>query len=84
VIDLDSWQWPPVFAWLQRQGGIATGEMLRTFNCGLGMLACVPVGSVGEALAALDGDGIRARVIGRIESDDGAVPAVHYTGQPRS
>ena len=29
----------PVFKWLAREGGIAESEMLRTFNCGIGMIA---------------------------------------------
>lgn len=40
-IDVSSWQWPPVFEWLQRTGGIATDEMYRTFNCGIGMVVCM-------------------------------------------
>ena len=42
-IDLSGWALPPVFAWLQQTGGIAQAEMLKTFNCGVGMvLACAP------------------------------------------
>lgn len=37
-IDLDSWDLPPVFAWMARVGGIAESEMLKTFNCGIGMI----------------------------------------------
>lgn len=40
-IDVSSWQWPPVFEWLQTAGGIATEEMYRTFNCGVGMVVCM-------------------------------------------
>jgi phosphoribosylformylglycinamidine cyclo-ligase len=38
-IDLAALAFPPVFAWLKQAGGIAEGEMLRTFNCGAGMMA---------------------------------------------
>jgi phosphoribosylformylglycinamidine cyclo-ligase len=42
-IDLSGWALPPVFAWLQQAGGIASAEMLKTFNCGVGMvLSCAP------------------------------------------
>ncbi|MGE3775270.1 MAG: phosphoribosylformylglycinamidine cyclo-ligase, partial [Gammaproteobacteria bacterium] len=41
-IDLDCWTLPPVFQWLREHGPVADAEMLRTFNCGLGMLAVVP------------------------------------------
>jgi phosphoribosylformylglycinamidine cyclo-ligase len=39
-VDLDgaAWTQPPVFAWLKEAGGIAQKEMLRTFNCGVGMV----------------------------------------------
>jgi phosphoribosylformylglycinamidine cyclo-ligase len=37
--DLKALAFPPVFAWLKEAGGIAQGEMLRTFNCGAGMIA---------------------------------------------
>lgn len=40
-IDVASWQWPAVFEWLQSAGGIATEEMYRTFNCGVGMVVCM-------------------------------------------
>ena len=38
-IDLDSWTPPPVFGWLARSAGIEEREMLRTFNCGIGLIA---------------------------------------------
>jgi phosphoribosylformylglycinamidine cyclo-ligase len=37
-LDLDSIPVPPVFGWLARTGGVAEAEMLRTFNCGIGMI----------------------------------------------
>ncbi|MDH3901599.1 MAG: phosphoribosylformylglycinamidine cyclo-ligase [Xanthomonadales bacterium] len=45
-IDLSSWQMPAVFQWLQTKGGIEEQEMLRTFNCGIGMALLVAVDSV--------------------------------------
>ena len=38
VIDTQSWQMPAIFQWLQRTGRVATTEMHRTFNCGVGMV----------------------------------------------
>jgi len=40
-IDLTKVDVPPVFRWLAREGGIAQNELLRTFNCGVGMIAIV-------------------------------------------
>ncbi|TXM75033.1 phosphoribosylformylglycinamidine cyclo-ligase [Methylobacterium sp. WL12] len=41
AIDLDAVRPPPVFGWLAREGGVAESEMLRTFNCGVGMVLVV-------------------------------------------
>jgi len=51
-IDLDAWTLPPVFAWLAEVGGMAEAEMLKTFNCGIGMVAVVAADRA-EALSAL-------------------------------
>ncbi|HYN76408.1 MAG TPA: phosphoribosylformylglycinamidine cyclo-ligase, partial [Lamprocystis sp. (in: g-proteobacteria)] len=40
-VDMQSFQRPAVFDWLQQQGGITEAEMRRTFNCGVGMVVCV-------------------------------------------
>ena len=48
-IDTSAWQRPEVFGWLQREGNIAEAEMLRTFNCGIGMVVCVPPEQADEA-----------------------------------
>jgi phosphoribosylformylglycinamidine cyclo-ligase len=41
VIDLGAWSLPPVFRWLREEGGVAEAEMLKTFNCGVGMVLVV-------------------------------------------
>ncbi len=53
-INQDAWQWPEVFAWLQQAGNIAEEEMLRTFNCGIGFLLCVPADAAEQTLARLN------------------------------
>jgi phosphoribosylaminoimidazole (AIR) synthetase len=40
-IYLDSWQLPEIFKWLQDNGSIAQDDMLRIFNCGIGMVLVV-------------------------------------------
>jgi phosphoribosylformylglycinamidine cyclo-ligase len=57
TIDLDAWELPPVFAWLREAGGIAEAEMLRTFNCGIGMIAVAAQGraeTIAETFRAAD------------------------------
>lgn len=41
VIDLSSWPVPPLFQWLQAQGGIELEEMFHVFNMGIGMVAVI-------------------------------------------
>jgi phosphoribosylformylglycinamidine cyclo-ligase len=41
TLDAGAWPLPPVFRWLATEGGIAPDELMRTFNCGLGMIAVV-------------------------------------------
>ncbi|MBP6725074.1 MAG: phosphoribosylformylglycinamidine cyclo-ligase [Halioglobus sp.] len=73
VIDTGSWEWPPVFTWLQAEGKVAQREMYRTFNCGVGMVICVAAADRDAALAQLDAAGHRAWQIGSIEAGDTAV-----------
>lgn len=80
VVDLGSWKRPAVFDWLQRGGGIDDAEMLRTFNCGIGMVLCVAPEDAETALGMLNGAGERAWRLGEIESGDGA-PSVRYRGE---
>ena len=51
-ISLDAWELPPVFKWMAETGGIAPAEMLKTFNCGVGMVLAVDA-SRAEAIAEL-------------------------------
>jgi phosphoribosylformylglycinamidine cyclo-ligase len=77
VIDLASWQRPAVFDWLQAQGGIAEAEMLRTFNCGVGLVLCVAAEDAERACTRLVELGEQAWPIGSIHSSEGA-PEVRY------
>jgi phosphoribosylformylglycinamidine cyclo-ligase len=75
-VDLDAWSLPPVFRWLAETGRMEAGEMLKTFNAGIGMIAVVPQNKVEEARAAFSSDGQEAIEIGRLTEGDG----VTYTG----
>jgi phosphoribosylformylglycinamidine cyclo-ligase len=65
-IDLDKIDVPPVFGWLARQGGIAETEMLRTFNCGVGMIVVLPQEAAGELIGLLDKEDEDAALIGQM------------------
>ncbi len=66
-----NWPVPPVFGWLARTGGIAPAEMLRVFNCGVGMALVVAPGDVGAATALLQQAGETVFPLGSIESAAG-------------
>jgi phosphoribosylformylglycinamidine cyclo-ligase len=71
VIDTQSWPRPPIFHWLQEEGGIDDEEMYRTFNCGIGMVVAVPAAATDAVLAHLIDAGETAWPIGRIEAGGG-------------
>jgi len=68
VIDTASWDEPQLFRWLARAGGVARQEMYRTFNCGVGMVVCVPEQDCERAIDELNAAGEQAWRIGRIET----------------
>ncbi len=68
VIDLNSWQLPEVFQWLEKLGNVETTEMYRTFNCGVGMIICVPQEDLDNSLSILNELGEKAWHIGQIAS----------------
>lgn len=78
VIETLSWQWPEVFTWLQEAGRIQSEEMLRTFNCGIGMVICLPEGESARAASLLESMGETVVRLGRIEVSEQSEPQVHY------
>ena len=76
LVDLDAWTLPPVFRWLAETGGMEQAELLKTFNCGLGMILAVAPGRVAPVRAALEAAGETVVQIGRVQPGDG----VSYLG----
>ena len=64
-----SWPVPPVFPWLARTGGVEATEMLRVFNCGVGM--ALVVSDPDAAIALLEAEGETVTRIGTIEAAEG-------------
>jgi phosphoribosylformylglycinamidine cyclo-ligase len=77
-IDTASWPRPEVFAWLQEAGDIAEAEMLRTFNCGIGMVAVAAASEVAALIEEARAAGIEAWEIGAIEPSEDGAPGVAY------
>ncbi|MFO8140843.1 MAG: phosphoribosylformylglycinamidine cyclo-ligase [Marinobacter sp.] len=80
AIDTESWTLPPVFQWLQDAGGVAIKEMYRTFNCGIGMIVCVPAEQKDLAIDTLTAMGEKVWQVGVLEKADAsdAKPEVRY------
>jgi len=68
VVDADAWQLPRLFAFLQAGGAIEPGELARTFNCGIGMVAIVAGSEAETVTEALTGAGETVHRIGVIEA----------------
>jgi phosphoribosylformylglycinamidine cyclo-ligase len=66
-IDPRVWPRPPIFGFLQRHAEIGEAEMLRVFNCGIGMILVVPRGDAQDVRERLNGMGERAYEIGVVE-----------------
>ena len=67
-INANAWPQTPLFAWLQGQGNIEPGEMARTFNCGIGMVAVVDPADAARVIEGLMAAGETAFVIGAVEA----------------
>jgi phosphoribosylformylglycinamidine cyclo-ligase len=74
AISRSAWPLPPLFQWLQREGRVADEEMLRVFNCGIGMAVIVAEESAKAAESSLAAGGETVFRIGRIESRKAGEP----------
>ena len=74
----DSWPQQEVFSWLQQNGNVEQSEMLRTFNCGIGMVICLAEQDAAQATALLEAQGEQVFTIGRIRSAETEPPRVEY------
>jgi len=66
VLHRDSWQLPELFRWLQMKGGVADAEMVRVFNCGIGMVVIVSPSQVDTAINSLTAQGLKTWVVGEV------------------
>ncbi|MDW9669673.1 phosphoribosylformylglycinamidine cyclo-ligase [Sinorhizobium meliloti] len=79
-IDLGAVKPPAVFSWLAKTGGVAANEMLRTFNCGVGMIAVVPASEAEKVAAVLAGEGETVFTLGRMVARAEGAPGTIYKG----
>jgi phosphoribosylformylglycinamidine cyclo-ligase len=78
AIDLAAWKLPALFAWLQQAGDVAEEEMLRTFNCGIGMICVISAAHAAQVQQKLEAVGETVYRIGQLI--DGGKERVRYTG----
>ena len=77
VLEKSAWPRPPLFDWLQHEGGVADAEMHRVFNCGIGMVIVVSADLADKAVAQLRESGEQAWRIGVIRArQDGEAQTV--------
>ncbi len=75
-IDLNAWDLPPVFKWMAATGNIAEAEMLKTFNCGIGMILSVSADRADALVEVLEGEGETVSRLGTVTAGEG----MRYTG----
>ena len=75
-LNLDSWSRLPIFNWLIKEAGLESSEALKTFNCGIGMIAICSENDLIEVISALKTEDCSPVVIGEIINGNG----VNYSG----
>lgn len=81
ALDLPAIPVPAVFGWLAKVGGVAEREMLRTFNCGIGMIVAAEASKADEVLAALKAAGEAPVKLGEIVPVASGEEQVSYRGK---
>jgi phosphoribosylformylglycinamidine cyclo-ligase len=88
-VDLGTIAMPPVFGWMQKAGRLDAEQMLRTFNCGVGMIVIAAKARADAVLAALTAAGEMPTIVGTVEAGrgvkssakgKGSAEAVRYSG----
>ncbi len=76
-IDLDAWDLPGVFQWMAQTGNIVEAEMLKTFNCGIGMILSVSADQADALTALLTAEGETVSRLGTVTAGEG----MRYSGK---
>ena len=77
-INNSSWEWPSVFKWLKEQGNVKQEEMIRTFNCGVGMVIVVSAKNAARTIELLKEQGEEAWQLGTISASEQETPSVSF------
>ncbi|URK88116.1 phosphoribosylformylglycinamidine cyclo-ligase [Rhizobium sp. RCAM05350] len=79
-IDLAAIKAPAVFSWLAKTGGVAANEMLRTFNCGVGMIVVVAAEDAAQVTSVLTAEGETVFALGRMVARGEGAAGTLYKG----
>jgi phosphoribosylformylglycinamidine cyclo-ligase len=80
ALDLDRVRVPPVFKWLAARGEVSEHEMLRTFNCGIGMIAIADAATAGAAIEQFTAGGETVTRLGEVIEGSGSA-SVDFRGR---
>jgi len=78
TIELGAWVIPPLYRLIESVGKISQAEMLRTFNCGVGMIVCVPRARAAEAAQLLAAEGETVFRVGQVGAADAPDAPVEF------
>ncbi len=73
VIDMGSFETPEIFFEIQRRGRVSADEMVRVFNCGLGMVVALDPGAADAAVSLARAQGVPAAIVGVVAPGSGKV-----------
>jgi len=73
LIDMGSFETPEIFFEIQRRGRVHADEMVRVFNCGLGMVVALDASCVDAAISGAEANGVDAMRVGSVRSGTGEV-----------
>jgi phosphoribosylformylglycinamidine cyclo-ligase len=79
-IDGKSWPMPPLFGWLSKHGNIAAEEMIRTFNCGIGMVLVAPSTAADMVTSTLETHGEQVYRLGNVVARQNDAASVNVSG----
>ncbi len=77
AIDLSAWERPEAFQWLQQHGNVSESEMLKTFNCGIGMIICIAAEDEEKTLSILAEQGETVYRMGEIVTSSGRAEVLY-------
>jgi phosphoribosylformylglycinamidine cyclo-ligase len=80
-VDLGAWRAPAVFGWLMQGGALDEAEMLRTFNCGIGLVLVVAAEGADAVAGVLEAAGEAPIRIGELEPGRGVKSAAKGKGE---